>query len=48
MKEPLVSTSSNDILASLSFLPLEKGRRHCFLPLPLRERVLSWTFQTTS
>ena len=45
VEEPLVPTSSNDILASLSFLHPEKGRRHCFPLMPRRERALTWTFR---
>lgn len=45
MKESLVPTSSNDILALLCPSTLEKGRKHRIPPLPLRERALSWTFR---
>lgn len=46
VEEPVVPTSSNDILASLSILHSEKGRKHRFPLLLRRERALKWTFGT--
>lgn len=46
VEEPVVPTSANDSLASLSILHPEKDRKQCFPLLLMRERAFKWTFGT--